>query len=156
MVQWWIKAGCPIPEDAATHTVSNRWASTIDGILRVNGYHGFLSNFDDSEQAFDTDYAAVAGVAAQCNRVEPTTATGWAKKLQHTELLGGRLRDEHGKLKPLHARATMIGSLFNRYVGRTFQADGREYRLRRRPDKDSPSHEPPEYWFEGVEENTEE
>ena len=52
--------------------------------------------------------------------------------------------------------ATVIGTLFGGYVGRTFRVEGSVYRLRRRPDKDSPSHEPPAYWFEEVEEDTEE
>ena len=79
MVQRWVRAGCPIPEDVATHTVSSRWAATIDGILGVNGYQGFLSNFDDSEQAFDSDYEAVAAVCAAFKWHTPATATAWAQ-----------------------------------------------------------------------------
>ena len=153
MVQRWVKAGCVIPTDAAAHSVSQRWAATMDAILRESGYHGFLSNFDKSERAFDTDYAALAEVCAVLHGEPAATAAVWADTLMVNGLLGGRLHDEHGKRRPPQALATIIGSLFSAYTGDTFTVDGRVYRLRRAPEKDSSSHASPTYWFERVEED---
>ena len=117
MVQRWVKAGHPIPQDAATHTVSQGWAATIDGILRANGYDGFLSNFDQSEQEFDVDYAALLDVCAAFHNQSAGSATTWAKTLRGSGQLGDRLNDADGRQRTEQGMATVIGNLFNPYTG---------------------------------------
>jgi hypothetical protein len=49
-------------ENPAQHSVGQKWAEIIDGILRVNYYHGFLENFDESEHAFDPNYSDITEI----------------------------------------------------------------------------------------------
>ncbi|MDP2309919.1 MAG: hypothetical protein Q8P18_28130 [Pseudomonadota bacterium] len=145
MVAAWGNAGRPIPEDAATHSTSRRWAATIDAILRVAGFDGFLSNFDDSEHAFDPDYALLADVCATHHASEPKTASEWAAALVGG-LLEERLTDGRGNAKPARAQATLVGQLFGAYLdGTTFPVGEARYRLRR--DLPRKGH-PPVYCFE--------
>ncbi|MFN7145348.1 MAG: hypothetical protein ACK4YP_16365, partial [Myxococcota bacterium] len=148
MVVAWVAAGRPIPEDAATHSTSRRWAATMDAILRFAGFEGFLSNFDDSEHAFDPDYELVADVCAAHHANEPKTAGEWA-----AALVGGvleeRLTDGRGNAKPARAQATIVGQLFGAYLdGATFPVGETRYRLRR--DVPRKGH-PPVYCFEPAE-----
>ena len=152
MVRRWVRAGRPIPDGAATHSVSQVWAGTIDGILRTNGYHGFLSNFDESERAFDADYPALVEVSAAFFSAPAAIATAWGQKIADQGLWSDRLRDERGEPKSDQAKATIVGTLFSSHAGATFTVDGRSYRLRRAPETESASHESPTYWFERVEE----
>jgi len=153
MVQRCMRAGGVIPTDAATHSVSQVWAATMDAILRENGYHGFLSNFDASERAFDTDYAVLAEVCGVLHSEPAATATVWAGTLLGHGLLDGRLRDAHGTQRPPQAMATIVGRLFSAYADATFTVDGCRYRLRRTPEQTSQSHVSPTYWFEHIEES---
>ena len=88
MVQRWVRAGRLIPQNAATHTVSQKWAATIDAILRANGHDGFLSNFDRSEQDFDVDHTALLGVCTAFHDQPAGSATAWAQTLKGSGQLG--------------------------------------------------------------------
>ena len=61
-----------------------------------------------------------------------------------------RLTDEHGNPRTVQGMATVIGHLFSAYAGVTFMVEGQRYRLRRKPEKGSSSHESPTYRFERV------
>ena len=152
MVQGWVRAGRPVPDDAATHSVSQVWAGAIDGILRSNGYHGFLSNFEESERTFDAEYPALVEVCAAFHDELPSTAKTWSDRIVSRGLWSDRLRDERGEEKSPQAMATIVGTLFSSHTGTTFTVDGRVYRLRRAPETESASHESPRFWFERVEE----
>lgn len=148
MVDAWIKAGQPLPEDAATHSTNRRWAATIDAILRVAGFDGFLSNFADSEHAFDPDYDLLTDVCAGHHADEPRTAGDWAAVLVRAEL-EEKLTDGRGNAKPVRAQATIVGQLFTAYLdGTTFPVGDERFRLRR--DVPRKGH-PPVYSFEPAE-----
>jgi hypothetical protein len=49
----WVAAGRPPSESPARHSTSQRWTETIDAILRLGAFDGFLENFEASEHAFD-------------------------------------------------------------------------------------------------------
>ncbi|MCH8993038.1 MAG: hypothetical protein IIA44_14965 [Acidobacteria bacterium] len=148
IVRRWLRAGQPIPKDAASHSVSNPWAATMDGILRVNGYDGFLSNFDESEQAFDVDHAAVAEVCAELYDRPRQTAGKWAEDLMEYGLWSGRLCHREGRPKPKKAWETIVGTRLKRFTGARFDVEGRTYALMRTPA--TSSHVSPQYWFELV------
>lgn len=148
MVLAWVKAGRALPEDAATHSTSRKWAGTVDAILRLAGFDGFLSNFADSEHAFDPDYVLLVDVAAAHHADEPRTAAEWA-----AVLVGGaleeKLTDGRGNPKPARAQATLVGQLFAAYLdGTAFPVGDVRYRLRR--DVPRKGH-PPVYCFEAAE-----
>ena len=134
---------------------ARRGAATIDSILRVSGYVGFLSNLSASTQDFDKDYDVMSQICALLQSEPPMTAGSWAVSLLGSGLLTDRLLDRRGEDKNRHAMATIVGQLFNRYVGSIFTVEGQRFRLRRRPKPGSRSHESPTYWFEAIDENAE-
>lgn len=145
MVDDWVKAGRVIPEDAATHSTSRKWAATTDAILRLAGFDGFLSNFADSEHSFDPDYELLVEVCAAHHADDGRTAGEWAALLVGG-LLEEKLTDGRGNAKPARAQATLVGQLFATYLdGTTFAVDEARFRLRR--DLPRKGH-PPVYCFE--------
>jgi hypothetical protein len=115
MVTRLIKAGRPFVEQPARHSVNSLWAETIDAILRTSGLPGFLSNFDESEHAFDPDYDLMVEICDRYHNASPATAAEWADKLAE-DLLKPRFTDRQGNQKPARSRATIVGNLFNQYL----------------------------------------
>lgn len=145
MVEAWLTGGQPVPEAPATHSTNRRWAATIDAILRFAGFDGFLTNFADSEHAFDPDYELLTDVCAAHHADEPRTAGDWAAALVRAEL-EEKLTDGRGNAKPARAQATIVGQLFTAYLdGTTFPVGDARYCLRR--DIPRKGH-PPVYSFE--------
>ena len=148
MVAAWVRDGRTIPENPATHSTSRKWAATIDAILRLAGFDGFLSNFTDSEHAFDPDYELLAEVCAAHHADDPRTAADWAALLVGG-LLEEKLTDGRGNAKPARSQATLVGQLFAAYLdGATFPVG--EGRFRARRDIPRKGH-PPVYCFEPAE-----
>lgn len=127
MVQRWVAAGRPLPEDAARHSTSQAWAETMDGILRLSGFDGLLSNFEATEHAFDPRYQVMQEVAEAEHGRPPASASAWAKWLQ--PWLGDRFVDRNGRERSERARATIVGALFRDYLDARFEVDGRPWRL---------------------------
>ena len=113
MVVRWDEAGRPL--GSANHSTSRRWAATIDGILRVSGLEGFLTNFARSEHAFDPRFEMVAEIARQFVGEPAVTAATWADRLE--PWLGDRFVGSGGVRKSDRARATIVGRLFTEYLG---------------------------------------
>ena len=146
MVQRWLTEGKPVPDVPARHSTNQKWARTMDGVLSLAGFTGFLSNFAESEHAFDPDYTLVGEVAA-LHHAEPQKHAGeWAKVLVGG-VLEERLTDGRGNGKPARAQATIVGQLFAAYVGEVFEADGGKVTLR--GDRPRKGHAPV-YWFEAI------
>ncbi|MDP2313860.1 MAG: hypothetical protein Q8P41_13215 [Pseudomonadota bacterium] len=145
MVEAWLHGGRLLPHDAAIHSTNRRWAATMDAILRGAGFDGFLSNFADSEHAFDPDYELLLDVCASHHGDEPRTAGEWAAVLVAGEL-SEKLADPRGNPRPRRAQATIVGQLFSAYLdGTTFPVGDIRFRLRR--DEPRKGH-PPLYCFE--------
>ncbi len=139
MVRAWVDAGRPMPADPARHSTSQKWAATIDAILRHAGMPGFLSNFEESEHAFDPDYAAVRDMAAAHHADGMHTAGEWADVLV-CGALSDKLRDRRGEPKPPRAQATIVGQLLGQYLDESFDTPAGAFVLRQEtPRKGHPS-----------------
>lgn len=149
MVDSWLDGGRWLPEKPARHSVSQTWATTIDAILQVNGYRGFMENFDDSERAFDSDYEALHEICEEFHSEPPSPPAAWAGKLRSAGLLEDRLK-QGGFYKSERAQATTVGTLFNAYLGRHFEIDAGTYKLMSNQRKRG--HKSNQYWFERVSE----
>ncbi|MSQ03535.1 MAG: hypothetical protein EXR71_16865 [Myxococcales bacterium] len=118
-------------------------------MLRVAGFDGFLSNFADSEHAFDPDYELLVEVCAAHHADDPRTAAEWA-----SVLVGGvleeKLTDGRGNAKPARGQATIVGQLFGAYLDGTTTFTVGEARFRVRRDVPRKGH-PPVYCFEPAE-----
>lgn len=128
MVQVWLDQGRRLDTAVAQHSVSQRWAQTIDAILRGNGLNGFLSNFDESMHAFDEDYVRIMEICRFHNAQSPRTASEWADLLKD-DVMEGRFKDRRGNLKSAQSRATIMGSLFASYLESPFNLEGVRYRI---------------------------
>lgn len=139
MVRAWVDADRPVPADPARHSTSQKWAATIDAILRHAGMPGFLSNFEESEHAFDPDYAAVRDMAAAHHGDGMHTAGEWAEVLV-CGALSEKLRDRRGEPKPARAQATIVGQVLSQYLDETFETPDGTFVLRQEtPRKGHPS-----------------
>ena len=139
MIRAWVDADRPVPADPARHSTSQKWAATIDGILRHAGMPGFLSNFEESEHAFDPDYAAVRDMAAAHHGDGMHTAGEWAEVLV-CGALSEKLRDRRGEPKPARAQATIVGQVLSQYLDETFETPDGAFVLRQEtPRKGHPS-----------------
>ncbi len=147
MVSRWLAASRPGCEAPARHSTSQRWASTIDAILRLSGFDGFLSNFEESSHAFDPRYDLVLEIAREHHGKPAANAAEWAELLAGN-IMEDRFRDRNGNQKSARARATTMGSLFGEYLDERFVADGRRFRLvREYPEGEGRK---PSYRFEEV------
>ena len=149
MVTGWLEAGRPMPSQPAQHSVSNEWAATIDAILQFNGYTGFLTNFDDATAEADADFQALVEICEVCHDEPRQPALAWAKCLSEKGLLRDQLYDLDSCFpKSDQAQATIVGTLFAKYVGRDLPCPSGIFCLRSTPR--GKSHASVEYWFRPV------
>jgi hypothetical protein len=133
LVQAWVDAGRPGCDRPARHSTSQRWAATIDAILRFGGFGGFLTNLEASEHAFDERYQLMLEVVRDHWQRPPAAASQWAEWL--ADLLEDRFRDRHGQFRSARARATIVGTLFRDYLDTRFTVEGRRWAIvREHPD----------------------
>lgn len=121
MVESWKNAGRPIPSSSACHSVNQVWAETIDGILTSNGFGGFLSNFDSSQEELDADFSIMENICEKHHDSPPLKALEWAETAY--EELESKLT-YNGKEKKKQAKATITGNMFSTYLGKTFTVHG--------------------------------
>jgi hypothetical protein len=149
MVERWLVAGRPMHTPAVQHSVSNEWAATIDAILCFNGLEGFLSNFDESISEADPDYHALVDMCESSHDEPRMSALAWARLACERGVLQEQLFDAAtGFPKPEHGQATIIGTLFTRYVDRLLVCPSGAFWLRA-TDRGK-SHASVEYWFQRV------
>jgi len=127
MVKAWLEAGRPECEAPAQHSTSQLWAGTMDGILRLSGFDGFLTNFEESAHAFDPRYELMLDVAAAHHGRRASAAAGWVEALE--ELLADRFKDRRGNPKSARAKSTIVGNLFREYLDTEFTVGDRKWRL---------------------------
>lgn len=125
MFDRWVRAGQPFPKESATHSVSSRWAATIDAVLQHSGYCGFLTNLDES--TFNPEFELMSEICS-AHWGEEMTSSGWAAVLVE-DILKPQLT-ENDKPKSDRAQATIVGQLFNRFVGRIFDVNGETFEFR--------------------------
>ncbi len=146
MVLAWVAAGKPPCESPARHSTSQPWAETIDAILRLGGFDGFLTNFEASEHAFDPRYAQMADIAREHHARGTLAPSDWVPHLE--TILEDRFRDGRGQARSARARATIVGSLFTDYVGTRFELEGKAVEVVRIAP--AAAKRSPEYGFRGV------
>lgn len=127
MVAAWLEAGRPRFEDPAQHSTSQLWAATMDAILRLSGFEGFLSNFEESTHAFDPKYELMLDIAGAHHARKPGSAAEWVAVLE--ELLADRFKDRRGNPRSARSKSTIVGNLFREYVDVEFDLGGKRVRL---------------------------
>lgn len=128
MVKKRLEMGPLEVESPARHSVSQKWAGTVDGILRVNGYDGFLKNFDESEHIFDPDYAVIIEICKIHRETSSMTASEWAQTLID-DLLKDKLTDGNDKPKSKQAQSTIVGYLFSQYIRTVLEIGYKKYTI---------------------------
>ena len=123
LVKRWVEAGRPYPERPARHSVGQRWAATIDAILRHQDVRGFLDNMTEAERTFDADYDGLLELCTEGYTNGPMTAAKWVDYAIERGLLRDRLLDEVGFAKGARANATTLGLLFNRFLDTSFEIE---------------------------------
>lgn len=147
MVQRWLDKGRPQCESPANHSTGQRWAATIDAILRLSGFDGFLTNFEESTHAFDPKFDLMQEIAREHHGKPAATAAEWAELLAGN-IMEDRFRERNGTMKSARARATAMGLLLGAYLDERFVVEGRRYRLvQKHPEGDGRK---PTYRFEEV------
>ena len=129
MVQVWLDAGRPDCDAPAKHSTSQPWARTIDAILRLSGFDGFLTNFDESAHAFDPRYDLMLDIITAHQGKGPAPAASWVEWLE--DLLADRFMDRRGQPKSARSKATIVGNLFRDYLDTRFVVHGERWRLSR-------------------------
>lgn len=129
MVTTWVERGMPACEEPAQHSTSQPWASTMDAILRLAGFDGFLTNLEASEHAFDPRYDLVKDIVRAHRHAPAGTAADWVERLE--PMLVERFRDRYGNPRSARAKATIVGSLFTEYLDATFEVDGKRFLMQR-------------------------
>ena len=128
MVQAWVNAGRPRCESPARHSTSQAWAATMDGILRLSGFDGFLTNFDESTHAFDPNWEAMMDACQRFQTARFAPASEWAERLAEGPL-EERFTDRRGNIKSKRSRSTIVGHLFRSYLGEQLELDGKSFFL---------------------------
>jgi len=129
MVKAWLDAGRPECEEPAQHSTSQLWAGTMDGILRLSGFDGFLTNFEESAHAFDPRYELMLDIASAHHGKAPTAAGGWVAVLE--EILVDRFKDRRGNPRSARSKSTIVGNLFREYLDVEFTVGAGTWRLAR-------------------------
>jgi hypothetical protein len=145
LVLRWIQEGRLLPDQPAKHSTSQTWASTMDAILRLNGDVGFLANFHDSAKAFDSGYLLLRAVCEEFHDQAASTASGWVEMLGKG-ILRAHLMDSQGRLRTPRGQATMVGQLFQSYLGTEFLLERGRFVLK--GEDPGSSHHSAKYWFE--------
>jgi hypothetical protein len=129
MIERWKKAGSPQDESVA-HPMT-RWARTIGGILKVNGFSDFLGNYQ-TRKVVDDPLREALGILAATKPGEELRPHEWAKVaveqgLAKTLFLNHERDTENG-------RERAIGVLLSKHREETFEAKTEAKRLRVRLD----------------------
>lgn len=124
MIERWRQAGSP-PDQAVKHPMS-RWAETIGGILRFNGFTDFLANYSQQRVANDPIRQGLAILASE-RPGKAMRPLQWAKLavkegLAKTLFSAGERDTEAG-------RERAIGKLLSRHLESTFEVTTETERL---------------------------
>jgi hypothetical protein len=160
MVTRWlrrVRRGMVRPADLATHPIGAVWAETMDWILRVNEYTGFLSNFEESQAEYDPSSAVMEEVLLLGKKWEEVKFTSGElfqackdslMPLFYGPPLGPVPKDlGYGETDTWKARK--LGYWLKARVGRMYWAGNKQYKLCSVPKKRGDTN-PTQYWFEVV------
>lgn len=153
MIDRWLRDGKPL--DDSIHHPMGPWAATIGGILQVNGFKDFLSNYSATRSAADPIREAIS-ILAFHSKGKPMRARDLARLAVTQGINKTLLPGVDSSNTPACER--QIGVILTPYVGETFVAPtmGKRitYRLKKdqgRWDGESPHYR---YTFERIAEET--
>ncbi len=127
MIETWKEAGCPL--DTSVRHPMTRWARTIGGILRVNGFTDFLGNYGTCKTADDPirEALGILGVAKIGTSLRPMEwATLAVEQGLAKTLFGPNERDTP------KGRERAIGRILKRHRQIVFDAETETMRYRLR------------------------
>ena len=149
MIDRWVRAGQPLDE-SVRHPMGP-WAQTVGGILMVNGFKNFLSNYTATRSAADPIREALGILAFHAGR-EPLR-TGEIAKLVVSQGLAKTLLPNVDSSNEA-ARQRAMGVVLSPYVGETFVArtssEKMTYRLRKQEGRFGEPYPHFRYSFEEV------
>lgn len=126
MIETWKEAGCPL-DRSVKHPMS-RWARTIGGILMVNGFTDFLSNYGTRKTADDPirESLAILGAAKPGKRLRPMQWAKTAVRLGLAKILFSPVERDSAK-----GQERAIGVVMKRHLDVLFEAasETKRYRL---------------------------
>jgi hypothetical protein len=117
MIARWRQAGCPLDE-TIKHPMT-RWARTIGGILKHNGFTGFLANYGTAKIVNDPTGEAL-GILAATKPGQKLKPLEWAKIVVELGLAKALISaNERDTVK---GRERAIGLLLKNHIDETFEA----------------------------------
>jgi len=130
MIERWKKEGQPLDKDVQ-HSFSP-WAETIGGILKVNGFEGFLGNYRTRRILDDPikHGLAILGSARPGEWLRPGT---WAEVMVEQGLTK-TLIESHER-DTAKGRERVLGVVFSAHLNEVFEAETESHRLRLRLEK---------------------
>ena len=127
MIERWKKAGQPV-DTTVGHPMS-RWAMTVGGILRENGFTDFLTNYGTTKLINDPIREAL-GILGAAKANEAQKPGEWAEQAQAAGLAHALFHQ--ADRDTLAGRERAIGKLMAKYVGETLEGEknGLHYKFR--------------------------
>lgn len=128
MVQRWIEAGSPLDTDVRYPMIG--WARTVGGILKVNGFEGFLANYGSRKSHDDPirDAISILAVATEPGKaLRPMTWANLAVEQGLAKILFSANERDTPK-----GRERAIGRILTKNLEVVFEAqtDTKRYRLK--------------------------
>jgi hypothetical protein len=149
MIDRWVRAGRPLDE-TVRHPMGP-WAQTVGGILMVNGFKNFLTNYTSTRSAADPIREALGILAFYAGR-GPLRAGEIAKLVVSQGLAKTLLANVDSSNEAACQRA--MGVVLSPYVDETFiartSAEKLTYRLRKQEGRFGEPHPHYRYSFEEV------
>jgi hypothetical protein len=124
MIERWKSAGQPLDEDVR-HPFSV-WAKRVGGILRVNGFRGFLGNYGERKTVDDPQRKGLGLLGSQ-EPDEWRQASVWAKRVSDLGLVKAVIPP--GDQDSEAGRARGLGVVLKAHNGETFQTETEIKRL---------------------------
>ena len=125
MIQKWVAAGKPPPDDDVRHPFSE-WARTVGGILKVNGFKGFLQNYGTTRITNDPIREALGRLGTSMPAKWQRTAD-WIEQIKALGLVKTLI--PKGYRETDSSAATWLGKLFRVHDQQTVEGETEDKRL---------------------------
>ena len=125
MIQKWVAAGKPPPDDDVRHPFSE-WARTVGGILKVNGFKGFLQNYGTTRITNDPIRESLGRLGASMPNEWQRTSE-WVEQIKALGLVKTLIPE--GYRETDSSAATWLGKLFRIHDQQTVEGETEDKRL---------------------------
>jgi hypothetical protein len=130
MICIWRDQGCKM-DSGIRHTISSKWAQTIDSILKANGILGFLDNYEESNRAYDENYDLMVEICEKYHHEDFRGSGEWANLLNQN-LLKEKLSDKKGNLKSERSQSVTVAKLFKDYIGEKISCEAGDFTIEKK------------------------